>query len=72
MRDMLMGREPKDCDFATNALPDQTMDLLRRNGVRVVETGAGWTLWPRGHYLAASIFHFYLYSAGLLHFRFYL
>lgn len=39
MRDILMERQPKDYDLATDALPEQTLSILRGAGVRVVETG---------------------------------
>ncbi|EGD81016.1 CCA-adding enzyme [Salpingoeca rosetta] len=39
VRDILLERWPKDYDFATTALPQQTQQLLESRGVRVVLTG---------------------------------
>ena len=37
VRDSLLGKEPKDCDVTTSALPDQTKRVF--DGFRVIETG---------------------------------
>ena len=34
-----MERTPKDYDFATDSLPENTVTLLKAAGIRVVETG---------------------------------
>lgn len=39
-RDLLMGREPNDYDFATDATPDQIMTLFKRKGFRCIDYGA--------------------------------
>lgn len=39
VRDAVLGRTPKDVDFATAAPPNRTMELLRAASVRAVPTG---------------------------------
>lgn len=39
VRDFVLGKEPKDYDLATDALPDETIDIAKRNGFHVVEVG---------------------------------
>lgn len=39
VRDHLLGREPKDIDLATEALPEQVRDVLTANNIRVEDTG---------------------------------
>lgn len=39
VRDFLLGKEPKDVDFCTNATPDQMMELAKQNNVKVLPTG---------------------------------
>jgi tRNA nucleotidyltransferase (CCA-adding enzyme) len=39
VRDHLLGREPKDIDLATEALPEQVRDILIANNIRVEDTG---------------------------------
>lgn len=39
IRDMLLSREPKDYDFATNATPSQVIDLFNSKGINVIPTG---------------------------------
>ena len=39
VRDHLLGRDPKDIDLATEALPEQVRDVLTANKIRVEDTG---------------------------------
>lgn len=39
VRDLVMGHPPKDYDFATDATPDRTRELLRSGGLRVIPLG---------------------------------
>ncbi|AKN31803.1 polynucleotide adenylyltransferase [Clostridium carboxidivorans P7] len=39
VRDSLINREPKDWDLTTNALPEQTLEIFKTEGFRVIETG---------------------------------
>jgi putative nucleotidyltransferase with HDIG domain len=39
VRDILMGLEPEDLDFATSLAPEQAMELALQKGFRVVPTG---------------------------------
>ena len=39
VRDSLLGYEPADWDIATNATPEQVMEVFRKAGYRVVPTG---------------------------------
>lgn len=39
VRDELIGKEPKDYDITTNALPEKSMEIFKKNGFHVVETG---------------------------------
>ncbi|CAG0917859.1 unnamed protein product [Notodromas monacha] len=36
VRDLLLGIEPKDLDFATNATPDQMKEIFEKNQVRMI------------------------------------
>ncbi len=35
VRDILMGIEPHDVDLATNALPEQMLDIFRKENIRI-------------------------------------
>lgn len=39
VRDSLMGRVPKDIDFATPATPDQIVKIMNEHGVRTIDIG---------------------------------
>lgn len=39
VRDILMGREPEDLDFATSAPPEEIMRLVRAHGLEAIPTG---------------------------------
>lgn len=39
VRDLLLGKTPKDVDLATTATPDQMIALARTNNLRYIETG---------------------------------
>ena len=39
VRDLLMSRTPKDFDFATNAQPSETREILQRGGMRAIPIG---------------------------------
>lgn len=39
VRDILSGKEPKDIDLASNATPQESIDLLKSNNIKVIETG---------------------------------
>jgi len=39
VRDLLMGREIKDIDVTTNALPEQMIEFAKSNNLRYIETG---------------------------------
>lgn len=39
VRDAILGRNPKDFDLATDALPDETIRMAKENGMSVVEVG---------------------------------
>lgn len=39
VRDTLLGKQPKDYDFATSLLPDEVEDLVRKAGRRAYTTG---------------------------------
>jgi len=39
VRDILLGREPEDLDFATSAPPEETMRLAKEHGLGAVPTG---------------------------------
>jgi len=39
VRDYLLGREAKDIDLATEALPEEVRDVLLKNNIRVEDTG---------------------------------
>jgi len=39
VRDHLLGREPKDIDLATEALPEQIHDILMAHNIRIVDSG---------------------------------
>lgn len=54
VRDALMGKEPKDFDLATDAHPDQIIDILRSNpAIKVMEVGKAFgvivALTPEGN-----------------------
>lgn len=40
VRDLIIGREPKDYDFCTPSRPDNSLRILKEAGVHVIETGA--------------------------------
>lgn len=42
VRDIMVGRKPKDIDFATDALPDEMLHFLDKEGVRTIPS-----LWDR-------------------------
>lgn len=39
VRDLLLGRAPKDYDVATNAWPEHVITAMRDSNLRVIETG---------------------------------
>lgn len=39
LRNILMGKEPSDWDVTTSAFPDETLELFRSKGFKVIETG---------------------------------
>jgi poly(A) polymerase/tRNA nucleotidyltransferase (CCA-adding enzyme) len=39
VRDILMGQEPEDLDFATSAPPEESMHLVRAHGLEAIPTG---------------------------------
>lgn len=39
VRDLILGKEPKDIDLASDATPDETLALMKNNGIKVIETG---------------------------------
>ena len=39
VRDLLLGRKPKDIDIATECVPEETLRLLEREGIRNIPTG---------------------------------
>jgi len=39
VRDLLLGRQPKDIDLATDATPDEMIKFLKSEGIRVIPTG---------------------------------
>lgn len=39
LRDIVLGRSPKDYDIATNALPEETISIMNDNKLKVIETG---------------------------------
>ena len=39
VRDLILGRTPKDLDLATTAMPENSIDILKRRGIKVIETG---------------------------------
>ncbi len=39
VRDRILGLQPKDFDFAVDALPDEVMAIADRHGLRVIPTG---------------------------------
>ena len=42
VRDTLMGKTPKDYDLATNALPEKVVEILNKEGVKTIGTGAAF------------------------------
>jgi len=50
VRDLIIGREPKDYDFCTPSRPDNSLRILKEAGVHVIETGAlNVTDYPSSH-----------------------
>jgi tRNA nucleotidyltransferase (CCA-adding enzyme) len=39
VRDILMNKKPKDIDLASDALPDESLEMLQNAGIRTIETG---------------------------------
>ena len=39
VRDLLLGKAPKDVDLSTNATPKQMMEVFNADGIRYIETG---------------------------------
>lgn len=39
VRDLMLGRKPKDIDFATDATPDEMVAFLEKEGLRTIPTG---------------------------------
>jgi len=39
LRDIILGRSPKDYDIATDALPNETISLMKDHDLKVIETG---------------------------------
>jgi len=39
VRDVLLNKEPKDYDLATNAKPDDIENILQENGYKTIATG---------------------------------
>ena len=39
VRDLMLGKDPKDIDLASDATPQETMKMLNRVGIKVIETG---------------------------------
>jgi len=39
VRDLLLGKEPKDTDFATDARPEQMVKMFQSNSIKYIETG---------------------------------
>ena len=39
VRDLVLGREPKDIDFATDALPQQMIKMMQANSIKYIDTG---------------------------------
>ena len=39
VRDLLLGKTPKDVDLSTSATPNQMIELFSANGIRYIETG---------------------------------
>ena len=42
VRDTLMGKKPKDYDLATNALPEKVEEILNKEGIKTIGTGAAF------------------------------
>lgn len=42
VRDSLMGFEPKDFDIATSAKPDEIIEILTREGIKIIPVGASF------------------------------
>jgi poly(A) polymerase len=57
VRDAILGKEPKDFDLATDAVPDKVQELLR-NSYKTLETGKAFgvinVLTPTGEYEVAT------------------
>ncbi len=39
VRDLVLGKDPKDIDLASDATPQESLEMLKTAGVRVIETG---------------------------------
>ena len=39
VRDLVLGKEPKDIDMATDATPDEMISIFKENGMRYIPTG---------------------------------
>jgi len=39
VRDILLGKKPKDIDLATDATPIESMEILKKNNIKLIETG---------------------------------
>lgn len=39
VRDILMGQKPKDIDLASDATPEESLRILKQEGVKTIETG---------------------------------
>ena len=39
VRDLILGKEPKDIDLASDATPEESMEILKGAGIKVIETG---------------------------------
>jgi len=39
VRDLMLGNDPKDIDLASDATPEETMDMLKAAGIKIIETG---------------------------------
>lgn len=54
VRDFILGVEPKDYDLATDALPDETIDIVKDLGFNIVEVGKSFGVVVVGDYEIAS------------------
>ena len=39
VRDLVLGKDPKDIDLASDALPEESLKMLQQAGIKVIETG---------------------------------